>query len=113
MKTLEDQITDILSEFITEENNILNEDLKKAAKSARNTLQVKSPKKTGKYRQGWKFKKTENGFIVYNASQPWKTHLLENGHAKKNGGRVRAIKHIAPAAEKSINELMRDLKKDL
>lgn len=114
MRTIEEQLNEILSEYETEAGKILDDDLKKAANTARKTVRANSPKRTGKYRQGWKYKRTENGFIVFNASQPWKTHLLENGHLTADGSkRVKAIKHIAPAAETGAKQLINDLKKDL
>ena len=40
-------------------------------------------------------------------------HLLENGHAKRGGGRVRAIPHIAPAEQMGIEQLESDITKAL
>ena len=111
--SIEAQLMEILNGYAIETKEILNEDLKKAAQTARKEIRQNAPQQSGKYKKGWTYKKTENGYIVYNASQPWKTHLLENGHAKRGGGRVRAIKHIKPAAEKSITQLLKDLKNDL
>lgn len=58
---------------------------------------------TGKYSRGWKVKREKDGAVVYNASQPSLTHLLENGHdIIRNGqkvGRARAIPHISVAEE--------------
>ena len=58
---------------------------------------------TGKYSRGWKVKREKDGAVVYNASQPSLTHLLENGHdIIRNGqkvGRARAIQHISVAEE--------------
>lgn len=111
--SIEAELMEILNGYVVETKNALDEDLKKAAQTARKEVRKNSPTKSGKYKKGWTYKKTENGWIVYNASQPWKTHLLENGHAKRGGGRVKAIKHIKPAAEMAINQLLKDIKTDL
>ena len=41
------------------------------------------------------------------------THLLENGHAKRGGGRVRAFPHIAPAETAGTEQLVKDIERDL
>lgn len=50
-------------------------------------------------------------WIVYAKKPGYRlAHLLENGHAKRNGGRVRAYPHIAPAeahAEEKFIRLLR------
>lgn len=60
---------------------------------------------SGKYNRGWRVKKEKDGAIVYNASQPSLTHLLENGHdVISHGvkvGRARAIPHIKPVEEET------------
>ena len=77
----------------------------KAAKKAKDLLKG-APVGGKKYNSGWKVKKEKDGAIVYQASQPGLTHLLENGHdIVRNGvkvGEARAIPHIKPAEEVAV-----------
>ncbi|MEY8525231.1 MobQ family relaxase [Lachnospiraceae bacterium 38-10] len=51
--------------------------------------------------------------VVHNKKRYQLTHLLEKGHAKRGGGRVRAFSHIAPAEQAGIRELEEDIKRGL
>lgn len=80
------------------------------AKEAVDTLKKSSPKLTGSYRKGWRKKqsyadKRTKRNTVYNETDYQLTHLLEYGHASRNGGRVRAIQHIAPVEQAAIEAL--------
>ena len=63
---------------------------------------------SGKYASGWTSQYEESRLsktaTIYNKT-PGLPHLLENGHAKRNGGRVAGRTHIAPVEEAVSNEL--------
>ena len=85
-----------------------------AGKTAVQELRRTSPRKTGAYAKSWTYKSTlypATGFAtttVYARAPHYRlTHLLENGHAKRGGGRVSGRTHIAPVETEIITEYER------
>ena len=95
---LASMITKYLGEVTDEATAALEETKENLAKEGVKKLRATSPKDRGDYAKNWTRKKTKKGQIIHN-KQPQKTHLLEKGHAKQNGGRVAAVVHIAPIEE--------------
>ena len=63
---------------------------------------------TGKYASGWT-SKVETGRVsaqgtLYNGKLPGLPHLLEHGHAMRNGGRVAGRPHIAKVEQELVKE---------
>lgn len=93
------------------------EGIKKAvndvAKETVRTLKTTSPRspRGGKYARGWTFKvefesPEDIRVRISNRTKPQLTHLLENGHAKVNGGRVDGKPHIRPAEQAAADKLV-------
>lgn len=88
---------------------VINEGAKKTAKKASSKLKVVSPKKTQKYARSWRYKLDsfsfgEASYAVYNSTKPGLTHLLEFGHANRNGGRTKAYPHIKQVYDEAKRE---------
>lgn len=103
-----DQLADAVMEGLLEYHDLAADEMKKAVKkagkSAKEQISTTAPKLTGRYAKSWNTKTmSENStsieLVVHSKNRYQLTHLLENGHAKRGGGRVRAIPHIAPAEE--------------
>lgn len=113
-------VIEIVEDYSSKVKGVAEECTAQAAKdTARRLRNVTNPRLTGEYAKGWAVKKkASDTYIVYNKTAPGLTHLLENGHAIANqyghyGGRVRAIKHIEPAAEEGAAELIAEVERRL
>ena len=86
--------------------------IEEVSKEAVSRLKKESPKgANGKYAKGWA-RKVETGRLTVGATVYGKhgtyqlAHLLENGHARRGGGRnVEAIVHIKPVEEWAVKEV--------
>ena len=117
-----DQLSDAIMEGLNEYADLAADSVKKAVKKAGDTVKQdinsSAPVRTGKYARSWRAKTTKETsqsleVTVYSPSRYMLAHLLEHGHAKRNGGRVRAIPHIAPAEEHGEEELLQDIENAL
>ena len=101
-------IKEILNEYSTDIQDAITEEAQIIAKQGADTLKHTSPKRTGKYRKGWRVKTTKGkGYvesIIYNATSYQLTHLLEKPHALRNGGSSIPQVHIAPVEQKCIKD---------
>jgi len=107
-------INEMLEDCRVDNEEALKANITDACKDGRSYLRTNSPKRTGDYAKGWSYKVDEDvpGSYtghVYNKTKYQLTHLLEKGHAKRNGGRVDGIPHIEPAFE----QMQADLDKGL
>lgn len=107
---------------LTEYKDLATSDMKtavrKAGKSVKKDIQANAPKKTGAYSKSWTVKTTKETsesleLTVHSPKKYQLAHLLEKGHAKRGGGRTKAIPHIAPAEEKAVKDLEADIKRAL
>lgn len=115
-----DVISDILSEYEGDArknmDSVIKDVAKKGAAALRNeSLQTFKPSnlKNGRYGTGWthtvESKRLGTVATIHNSKYPGLPHLLENGHAKRGGGRVAPKIHIAPVEEeldRSINTML-------
>ena len=117
-----DEMASAIAEELEKYNDLAADELKKAVKKAGRTaksdINKSAPVRTGKYAKSWKTKVTAEDsqriqVTVYSPSRYMIAHLLENGHAKRGGGRVRAIPHIKPAEEHAEEVLLKDIEKAL
>ena len=111
-------VVDILNEYSYDVQEGLELAAQNNANLAANELKASSGTykiRTGKYNKGWRVnEKKGRGYIncrVHNATNWQLTHLLENGHTTRNGGRTRAFKHIRPVEEKYVNKYVEDVEK--
>lgn len=114
MGTSSDKFAATLQKLLNEYQEDVTKDIKGLAKkfAQKGAKEVKSASGqfggSGKYANGWTSKYEEGRVsaqgIIFNKDVPGLPHLLENGHAKRGGGRVAGRSHIAPVEQKLVEE---------
>ena len=120
---LADTVIRELDDFAVVAEEALHTAVDAAAREAVKELKRTSPRRTGKYAAAWKSKKETSGRLSYGKAvyneNGYLSHLLENGHALRRGGRsigkgrVPPKPHIAPAEQTALRVLTDKLKEGI
>ena len=116
---LQAQVEALLNQYGKQCSEVVNEAVHEVSKEALKKLKKESPKRTGLYKKGWKVKKNDDKFaandILYGkeASTYAIAHLLEHGHATRNGGRTAPIPHVKNVEEWAQKALVDTVEKKL
>lgn len=117
-----DNLAKTIMEGLQEYADVASEDVKtavrKAGKNVKTEISANAPKRTGAYAKSWAVKTEKETahsleVVVHSKNRYQIAHLLEHGHAKRGGGRVAGIPHIAPAEENAVKQLEEDIVKKL
>ena len=117
-----DNLAKTIMEGLQEYADVASADVKtavrKAGKNVKAEISANAPKRTGAYAKSWAVKTEKETahsleVVVHSKNRYQIAHLLEHGHAKRGGGRVAGIPHIAPAEEKAVKQLEEDIVKKL
>ena len=105
---MERVIMDALEQYADKAADVIGETLPLVGQETAQDLRATSPKLTGNYAASWTYgmqtsrgSKKKNKLVVYNKKHYRIVHLLEKGHANKNGGRVEAKVHVKPAQDRA------------
>ena len=113
MANLEAQINKILTEFAEEVHTQTDEIGLKLAKAGARQINSNAKVFNGsRYSRSWttttEKARTGNTFVIH-SKIPGLPHLLENGHASRNGGRVSGRPHIQPDEEELIKKYQEEV----
>ena len=103
-------IAEELEDYRQEVADGIKKEIRTAGKQCVEELKATSPKRTGAYARSWKLQtvyedKESVQVRVYNKDHYQLTHLLEDGHARVDGGRVEAKPHIRQAEKNAESTL--------
>ena len=115
VENLNAKISSILQEYADEVSVNCGNAVKKVGQAGATALRQQSRSTfggSGRYASGWSSQYTEgrlsSSAVIYN-NHPGLPHLLENGHAKRGGGRVSGRAHISVVEEELVNQFQREV----
>lgn len=119
-ENLVDELGRILNAYKFEIADGINADIEEVAKETQKELKKTSPKNLGNYAKSWAVEvhgsinsKMVTATIYVKSPHYRLTHLLENGHALHQGGRVAPHEHIGPAEERAVKKLLERVQKTI
>lgn len=112
-----ENFTDVLNQqlrlYANQTDETVREVAKEVAKEGVKMLKATSRKRSGEYAKSWTVSRVKGAHVVHNKKHYRLTHLLEDGHAKVNGGRTKKFVHIKPVETKMINDFVSGLERGL
>lgn len=104
---IEAALRDVLTAYSDEIHGETVKLVKNIAKKTLKNLEKDSPRSRGEYAKGWKVKTRQSASeaeaVLYN-QLPGLTHLLENGHQLRQGGRSPALPHIRKNERRAVRD---------
>ena len=101
-KELQDMLSTYVTDFSRGLEKVKKQEARETIKEVRANVDSQGLRRTDEYRKGWGYSTQGSSIFIRNRHRYQLTHLLEKGHAKRGGGRVRAYPHIAPAEKNMI-----------
>lgn len=106
-------VKEVVEKYGEEVNQNVDKATKEAARKGVQALKSQSARFGSGYAGGWKaeYESKRYGTLatIWNARVPGLPHLLEYGHATRNGGRVAGQEHIAPVEEQLVETFTQEM----
>lgn len=133
-KVRADQLQKVIEKYLNEYHEDISEDVRTTAKSIANAAKAELERISpvgdadvilkggevhprGNYAKGWTIatqtSKNVHSKKIWNRTDYQLTHLLEFGHATRNGGRTKAIPHVRPTEKKYLDKFEKELEKEI
>jgi hypothetical protein len=108
---LRSEIMEQLKYYANDVRDKVEDAKSESATDLKKSIAQDSPQKRPSYAKGWRIKKTPKKLIVHNKTDYQLTHLLEHGHALKDGGRFEGKPHIRPNEERVIRDYLNKIER--